>query len=67
MVISPNQVADATARYAADSGCATIVVEDCRAGISVQAHGSRIGSSLKQVAQPLTSEELLASLNNGPF
>ena len=62
MGITTNWVVEAAARYAADADYRVIVLEDCCAGMSVEAHEFAIANVLSLIAEVSTSEELLASL-----
>ena len=62
MGIATNWVVEATARYAADADYRVIVLEDCCAGISVEAHNFTIANILSRIAEVSTSEEFLANL-----
>ena len=62
MGISTNWIVEGTARHAADADYRVIVLEDCCAGISVEAHDASIGNVLSQIGEVSTSEEFLASL-----
>jgi nicotinamidase-related amidase len=55
-------VVEGTARYAADADCRVIVLEDCCAGISKEAHDFSIANVLSTIAEVSTSQEFLASL-----
>ena len=52
----------ATPLDAADADYRVIVLEDCCAGISVEAHEASIFNILSQIAEVSTSEDFLASL-----
>ena len=62
MGIATNWVVEGTARYAADADYRVIVLEDCCAGISVEAHDFSIANVLSTIAEVSTSQEFLASL-----
>jgi len=62
MGIATNWVVEAAARYAADADYRVIVLEDCCAGMSVEAHNFVIANILSMIAEVSTSEEFLASL-----
>jgi len=60
--IATNWVVEGTARYAADADYRVIVLEDCCAGISVEAHNFAVTNVLSAIAEVSSSEEFLASL-----
>jgi nicotinamidase-related amidase len=62
MGIATNWVVEGTARYAADADYRVIVLEDCCAGISVEAHDFSIANVLSTIAEVSNSQEFLASL-----
>lgn len=62
MGIATNWVVEGTARYAADADYRVIVLEDCCAGISVEAHDFSIANVLSTIAEVSTSQEFLATL-----
>jgi len=62
MGIATNWVVEGTARYAADADYRVIVLEDCCAGLSVEAHDFAIANILSRIAEVSTSQEFLASL-----
>ena len=62
MGISTNWIVEGTARHAADADYRVIVLEDCCAGISVEAHEASIFNILSQIAEVSTSDDFLASL-----
>jgi nicotinamidase-related amidase len=62
MGIATNWVVEGTARCAADADYRVIVLEDCCAGISKEAHDFSIASVLNTIAEVSTSQEFLASL-----
>ncbi|MFC1944704.1 cysteine hydrolase [Chloroflexota bacterium] len=62
MGLATNWVVEGTARYAADADYRVIVLEDCCAGISVEAHNFSIANVFNTIAEVSTSEEFLASL-----
>lgn len=62
MGIATNWVVEATARYAVDADYRVIILEDCCAGISVEAHDFAIANILSRIAEVSTSEEFLANL-----
>jgi len=62
MGIATNWVVEGTARYAADADYRVIVLEDCCAGISVEAHDFSIANVLSTIAEVSTSQEFLVSL-----
>jgi len=62
MGVATNWCVEATARYAADADYRVIVLEDCCAGISVEAHDFTIANILSRIAEVSTSEEFLENL-----
>ena len=62
MGIATNWVVEGTARYAADADYRVIVLEDCCAGISVEAHDFSITNTLSAIGEVSTAEEFLANL-----
>jgi nicotinamidase-related amidase len=62
MGIATNWVVEGTARYAADADYRVIVLEDCCAGISVEAHDFSIANVLSTIAEVSTSQEFLATI-----
>jgi nicotinamidase-related amidase len=62
MGIATNWVVEGTARYATDADYRVIVLEDCCAGISKEAHDFSIANVLSTIAEVSTSQEFLASL-----
>jgi len=62
MGIATNWVVEGTARYAADADYRVIVLEDCCAGLSVEAHDFSITNILSTIAEVASSEEFLANL-----
>jgi len=62
MGIATNWVVEGTARYATDADYRVIVLEDCCAGISVEAHDFSITNILSAIAEVSSSEEFLANL-----
>jgi len=62
MGIATNWVVEGTARYATDADYRVIVLEDCCAGISVEAHDFSITNILSAIAEVYSSEEFLANL-----
>ncbi len=62
MGIATNWVVEGTARYATDADYRVIVLEDCCAGISVEAHDFSITDILSAIAEVSSSEEFLANL-----
>jgi len=63
MGIATNWVVEATARYAADADYRVIVLEDCCAGVSAEAHDFSIGTIFSQIAEISSSKELLENFN----
>lgn len=63
MGIATNWVVEATVRHASDADYRVIVLEDCCAGISAEAHKFAIESIFSQIAEVSGSEEFLANLN----
>jgi len=62
MGIATNWVVEAAARYAADADYRVIVLEDCCAGMSVEAHDFAIANIFSMIAEVSTSKEFLANL-----
>ncbi len=62
MGIATNWVVEATARYATDADYRVIVLEDCCASFSTDAHDFAITNILSRIAEVSTSEEFLANL-----
>jgi nicotinamidase-related amidase len=62
MGIATNWVVEGTARYATDADYRVIVLEDCCAGISVEAHDFSITNILSAIAEVSSSQEFLANL-----
>ena len=62
MGVATNWVVEATARYAADADYRVIVLEDCCAGLSVEAHDFSIDNILGRIGEISTSEDFLKSL-----
>jgi nicotinamidase-related amidase len=62
MGVTTNWVVEATARYAADADYRLILLEDCCAGMSAEAHEFSIANILGIIAEVVTSEEFLANL-----
>ena len=62
MGISTNWVVEGTARHAADADYRVIVLEDCCAGITQEAHDASVANILSQIAEVSTSEVFLAAL-----
>ncbi|MCX5998917.1 MAG: cysteine hydrolase [Chloroflexi bacterium] len=62
MGIATNFVVEGTARHAVDADYRVIVLEDCCAGTTVEAHQGSISHVLSQLAEVATSEDFLSSL-----
>ncbi len=62
MGIATNLVVESTARYAADSDYRVIVLKDCCASFSVEAHTFTLTSVLSRFAEVSSSTEFLTSL-----
>ncbi len=62
MGIATNWVVEATARHAADADYRVIVLEDCCASLSVEAHNFAIANILSLIAEVSTSKEFLMNL-----
>ena len=62
MGIATNWVVEATARHACDADYRVIVLEDCCASSSAEAHNFAIDNILSRIAEVSTSEEFLANL-----
>jgi len=62
MGITTTWVVEATARHAADADYRVIVLEDCCASMSVEAHEFAIANIFGMIAEVSTSDEFLASL-----
>ena len=62
MGITTEWIVEATARHAADADYRVIVLEDCCAGMIVEAHDSAIKHILNLIAEVSTSEEFVANL-----
>jgi len=63
MGIATNWVVEATARHAADADYRVIVLEDCCAGVSAEAHEFAIATIFGQLGEVSSSEEFLVNLN----
>lgn len=63
MGIATNLVVEATARYASDADYRVIVLEDCCAGISAEAHEFAINYIFSLIGEVSSSEEFLANLS----
>ena len=59
MGVATNWVVEATARYAADADYRVIVLEDCCAGLSVEAHDFSIGNILSRIGEVSNSTGFL--------
>jgi len=62
MGVATNWVVEATARHAADADYRLIVLQDCCAGITAEAHEFSITNILGAIAEVMTSEEFLTNL-----
>jgi nicotinamidase-related amidase len=62
MGVTTNWVVEAAARYAADADYRVIVLEDCCAGISVEAHNFAIANILSLIGDISNSVEFMANL-----
>ncbi|MFC1848124.1 cysteine hydrolase family protein [Chloroflexota bacterium] len=62
MGIATNWVVEATARHAADADYRVIVLEDCCASMSVEAHDFAVANVFGIIADIMTSDEFLANL-----
>ncbi|MDO8473514.1 MAG: cysteine hydrolase [Dehalococcoidia bacterium] len=62
MGIASNLVVESTARYAADSDYRVIVLEDCCASFSVEAHNFVMTNIFNRIGEVSSSTEFLASL-----
>jgi len=62
MGVATNWVVEATARYATDADYRVIVLEDCCAGLSVEAHDFAIANILSRIGEISTSIEFVEGL-----
>ncbi len=62
MGVATNWVVEAAARHAADADYRVIVLEDCCASMSVEAHEFAIANIFGMIAEVSTSDEFLSSL-----
>ena len=62
MGIATNWVVEASARYAVDLDYRVVVLEDCCAGISPEAHTFAIENVLNRIGEVATSQDFLESL-----
>jgi nicotinamidase-related amidase len=62
MGIATNFVVESAARYAADADYRVIVLEDCCASISVEAHDFVVANVFGMIAEVSTSSEFIAGL-----